>query len=310
MSMREKTPLYKRIWDWIRQRLIEGFEALTAYRWARVMLGFFAFVWHKMMDLAAWVPEKVEFLKSYDMDRDANTYMETFGKRAGGKIKKVYRRLYGAYSLLYQKHRMSVKMILTTLLLVLSMVLVLLDTNRTTALMCAGMGFSWLADAMLMGYPPVRRGFRQYFLWGMGGFACAQIAYTSAFMNVYAKTQGADGLFVYLGTWGIFALAGALIWLACIAFNHKQLAVLRVGTLVYAMLVSAMTAAACVVAISTTGRVWWLIPGAIFFYISDMMIALFDFGSVKVKHPDGWIWLFYAPAQLLLITGACAAAAI
>lgn len=306
MGTDEKTPLYQQLGEWIRQRLIEGYDALMAYDWARVTVESCIRIGRGMYSAVDKSVERMSTFMKGDMDGWANGLIETSGERMGGAMKRLMIR----YDRLYRKYRLPVKMIVTTLLLVLSMVLLLLYTSRTTALMCAGMGFSWLADAMLMGYPPIRRGFRQYFLWGMGGFACAMTVYTGAFLNLYERTPGAEGALIFLSAWSIFGFIAGVIWLCCIAFNKKQLVALRVGSLLYAMLVSAMAASACVVAIATTGRVWWLVPGAIFFYISDMMIALFDFGSVRVKHPDGWIWLFYAPAQLLLITGACAAAAI
>ena len=309
-ALKERRTLLRRLGDWICQRLSEGFEALTAYRWARVVMGFFAFIGRSVYHLAGAITAKASHVwNDYDADAIANAHIEAFGGHAGAALQKGARRLRPVVDRVYQRHRMTIKIVISTCLLTLSMVLLLLFTHRTSALMCAGMGFSWLADAMLMQYPPVRRGVRQYFLWGMAGFACAMACYIGAFLGIYTHTQGVSG-FVFYGAWAVFATAAVVIWLCSIATNGQQLLLLRLGTLGYALLVSAMAAAASAVTIATAGRVWWLIPGAICFFVSDMLIALFDFGSVRVKYPDGWIWLFYAPAQLLLLTGACAAAAI
>lgn len=309
-DLNESDTLIIRIARWIRQRLLEGFEALTAYRWARVIMGFFAFIGRSVYHLAGALSEKLSYVwNEMDADAFADEQIETLGGRIAEKGKRVLRRMQRLYASVYQKHAISVKMLITTCLLVLSMVLMLLRTCRTTALMCAGMGFSWLSDAMLMQYPPIRRGVRQYFLWGMGGFACAMACYIGAFFTVYTRAESVSS-FVFYGIWAVFAAPAVVIWLCCIATNPHQLLVLRGGTLVYAMLVSAMAASASATAIATAGRVWWLVPGGVCFFISDMLIALFNFGSVRSKYSDGWIWLFYAPAQLLLLTGACAAAAI
>ena len=46
-----------------------------------------------------------------------------------------------------------------------------------------------------------------------------------------------------------------------------------------------------------------MLLGGLLFYVSDTLIALNSFGSLRLKYQDLAIWTLYAPAQALLIAG-------
>lgn len=201
----------------------------------------------------------------------------------------------------------AIKIRISALLVLWAAILTAAHPGAPMALVCAGMGFSFFGDAMLMQYPPIRNMVRQYFLWGMGFFGAAQVCYLRAMWMLYARVRGVHPwpMYVAMSLYGLYALVlvGRLI-----LFRPRQPLALRIGATVYAMLVAAMAGAAAAACFSTAGRGWGLLVGGLLFFISDMLIALTDFGGLKLAHKEAWIWGTYVPAQVLLIT--CTAALV
>ena len=198
-----------------------------------------------------------------------------------------------------------IKIRVSALLVGLAALLLVRERSAAMAWMCAGMGFSWLGDAMLMQYPPIRRAVRQYFLWGMGFFALAQGMYLMGLWTAYWRvgSQVTWPVWLLCGVYCLVAL-GELCWM--VLPNRGQPLALRLGALVYALLLSLMAGLAAAVCVATRGRAWALLLGGLSFFVSDMLIALTDYGSLRLKHRDFWIWATYAPAQLLLLLGMAA----
>lgn len=197
---------------------------------------------------------------------------------------------------------LTIKIAITSGLLMLALFAYVNCPNVFTALCCAAMGFSWLGDALLMQYPPVTRGLRQYFLWGMMAFFGAQVCYTTLFLRL-GKALDTQSPYVIYGFIAVFVTAGLIIWAFTIARNRSQMLVLRIGAALYSVVVSLMAASACALFVAQPLRGCTLLLGGLLFYISDMLIALQNFGSLRLKYPDIVIWSLYAPAQALLITG-------
>lgn len=202
----------------------------------------------------------------------------------------------------YRKDFRRTSLYVTTLLVLLSVILLCIRPNRYTALACAAMALSWIGDTMLMQFKPISNRVRQYFLWGMGAFGCAMLVYSYTLLSIFSFMSGGE-LMLWWCFFAVFVFAGLLIWIFSIARNSNQILALRIGTLGYGILVSAMAASACSVAIASNGKAFILLFAGISFFISDMLIALCDFGSLKLKYRGLWIWLFYAPAQLMLLIG-------
>lgn len=207
-----------------------------------------------------------------------------------------------------EAHIMKIKIVLSSLLLALSCVACAASPSVFTALACAAMGFSWLGDALLMQYPPVARRLRQYFLWGMAAFFCAQACYTRLFLRL-GEALGTQSLLVVYGFIAVFVAAGVAAWVRTMAFNRAQMLVLRIGALLYAVIVSLMAASACALFVARPWPGLLMLVGGLMFYVSDLLIALSNFGSLHLRHRDIAIWALYAPAQALLLTGVWALSA-
>lgn len=197
---------------------------------------------------------------------------------------------------------MTIKIAVTSGLLMFALFAYVNCPNAFTALCCAAMGFSWLGDALLMQYPPITRGLRQYFLWGMAAFFGAQVCYTTLFLRL-GEALDTQSLYVVYGFIAVFVVAGVIIWAFTIARNRAQMLILRIGALLYSVVVSLMAASACSLFVAQPLLGCTLLLGGLMFYVSDMIIALQNFGSLRLKYPDIVIWSLYAPAQALLITG-------
>lgn len=299
-----------RLGGWIKDRLLDGYEALCQYRWARVILGFFAFLIRGVVRVAEGIQNAITRLVESDVDSAVDSRLDAMTEKGAARARHTGQSIYSIYDRLYRTHRMAIKMGLTTFLLVVALVLLMTRPNRYTALAAAAMGLSWVSDALLMQYPPLRRGVRQFFLWGMVASCMAMCIYTNIFMQLFSKSTNEQGQFVLICICAVFMLAAVLLWLFAIAFNARQMRVLRGATLVYLLLTALMAGCASAVALASGGRVWWLFIGAVGYFVANVFVALFNFGSLRKRHPDGWVWAFYAPAQALLLTGIAAAGAI
>lgn len=205
-------------------------------------------------------------------------------------------------------HIMKIKIVLSSLLLAFAGTACVFNPNAFTALGCAAMGFSWLGDALLMQYPPVARRLRQYFLWGMAAFFCAQACYTRLFLRL-GEALGTQSLLVVYGFIAVFVAAGVAAWVRTMALNRAQMLVLRIGALLYAVIVSLMAASACALFVARPWPGLMMLVGGLMFYVSDLLIALSNFGSLRLRHRDITIWALYAPAQALLLGGVWALSA-
>ncbi len=201
---------------------------------------------------------------------------------------------------LLMRREQRTKITVSAALVLLAAVCGVCKSTTPMWLACAGMGFSFFGDAMLMQYPPIRNLVRQYFLWGMGCFAAAQICYLRALWMIYA--QRSDGqlwpLALMIALYALFAL---LQLGRCILFREQQPALLRALATLYGLLVASMAGAAAAVCFATAGRAWLLLVGGLLFFISDLLIALTDFGGMKLPRKEAWIWGTYVPAQLCIL---------
>ncbi len=205
------------------------------------------------------------------------------------------------------ENEQAVKIRISAILVLLASILTVIHPHRAMALVCAGVGFSFFGDAMIMRYPPIAKLVRQYFLWGMGCFAVAQILYQRAMLALYLGT-GATAMWPLWIMVVAFGLLVLILLCAAVLFRPNQPLVLRAGALVYALLLAAMTGSTVAVCIATAGRGWPLMFGGLLFMISDLLIALTNLGGVHLEHREFWIWVTYVPAQLLLIFGTAALA--
>jgi hypothetical protein len=190
-------------------------------------------------------------------------------------------------------------------LVLLAAVMTAAHPRPPMALMCAGMGLSFLGDAMLMQYAPIRSMVRQYFLWGEGCFAAAQALYLTGLRQVYVRASD-NTLWPIQLISALFVALAVGVMLRLVLFRRGQPLVLRVGATLYAVLVGAMAGSAVATCLATAGRGWPLLLGGPLFLISDLLVALNDFGGMHMDNKDVWVWVTYVPAQALLILGVAA----
>lgn len=202
----------------------------------------------------------------------------------------------------YVRNERYVKIRTSAALVMLAGIMTAFHPRAPMALVCAGMGFAFFGDAMLMQYPPIRDKVRQYYLWGMACFAVTQTLYARAMWLLYTRASGNILWPIQLTVF--LAIAGALVFMGRVAlFSRKQPLILRIGATLYALLVAAMAGGAVAVCFAMAGRGWMLLTGGLLFFLSDSIIALNDFGGSSMDHKDAWIWFTYVAAQILLILG-------
>lgn len=203
------------------------------------------------------------------------------------------------------ENEQAVKIRISAMLVLTAGILTAIHPQKPMALVCAGIGFSFFGDAMIMQYPPIRGMVRQYFLWGMGCFAVAQILYQRAMLGLYLRA-GSTAMWPVWIMVAAFCLLALILLCARVLFRPNQPLALRIGALVYALLLASMTGSTAAACIATAGRGWPLLAGGLLFMISDLLIALTYLGGVHLEHKEFWIWVTYVPAQLLLIFGTAA----
>lgn len=149
-------------------------------------------------------------------------------------------------------------------------------------LILAGLVLSWIGDLLLAGST------ENLFLFGLGSFLLAHVAYTSAFVSMGIKYNWALGALVPVAVLSV----GAAIWLA--PFVAAEMAIpVRVYTAVISLMVVAAWSA------RGSGGPWLIPVGAVLFYLSDLSVAAGQF--VQIDFPN-YVWglPFYFSAQIML----------
>lgn len=127
---------------------------------------------------------------------------------------------------------------------------------------------------------------QRYFVFGLGAFLLAHVAYLAAFLP-YARTPQGTVLVAIVAT---FAAAGALL-----AVLIPRLGKLKFPVIAYFAIIMAMVAAA----LSIPQASWLLGAGAVIFALSDSLIAvrkfLQPFPGVNIA-----VWTTYVAAQFMM----------
>lgn len=154
--------------------------------------------------------------------------------------------------------------------------------SRYGRLLLTGLVLSWFGDLLLAGAT------ESLFLFGLGSFLLAHMAYTTAFMSLGIKRSWALGALVPVAVLSI----GAALWLA--PFVPTEMAV---PVKVYTAVISLMVIAA--VGARGHGAPLFIPVGAVLFYLSDLSVAAGQF--VQTDFPN-YLWglPFYFGAQVLL----------
>ncbi len=145
-----------------------------------------------------------------------------------------------------------------------------------------GLALSWWGDVLLLSRE------RWPFLAGLGAFLLAHVAYAVAFL-----IRGVDWAYAF----SALALLAPVAALIGRGLDGSVPAPMRVPVRVYTAVITVMVA----LAVGTAGERggWWIVAGAVMFYLSDLSVALDRFVSPGWKNKL-WGWPLYYGAQLVL----------
>lgn len=206
----------------------------------------------------------------------------------------------------------ALKLISIGILFCVSLAMAILSSNSWHWFAAAALGFSWFGDAFLAHFEPFTRNMKNPFMVGMGMFALAQICYITSF---WRSIQGMpllrmavpgipQGMEVLLSVLPVYLLVGIFFWVLMVMRSNNP-GYLKLGTLLYCLLLSTMGAFACAASFTGAFIAWPLMLGGILFIVSDGLIAAHEFAGriSNERRYDFFVWATYLPAQVLLFVG-------
>ncbi len=185
---------------------------------------------------------------------------------------------------------------LTKPLLVPLLLAWLLVTRRgklTNALrwLAVGLVFAWLGDLLLMFDGDLA------FMAGIGAFLLMQICYITAFTRIPGPG--------FVRAWKLTLLPYVAIWIVVNVLVSAGVGSLRIPVLIYSAVLVAMAVAALDLVLRVPRSPGWRVAwGALFFLVSDGLIALTEFGPLSTTPTlSAVIMATYISAQLMIVTG-------
>jgi uncharacterized membrane protein YhhN len=169
--------------------------------------------------------------------------------------------------------------------------------NRFAQKVFAALIWSWMGDVLLM-MVPVNANF---FLFGLGAFLIAQLAYASAFYED-ARLKGDRPVWLMPFAIAFFTTYCMLLF----GYMAPKLGGLKIPVLLYAIVISIMAIMAWTRYGTAKGRSYWLVAlGAGLFVISDSVLAINKFSN-PIPNAGIIIMLTYILAQYGITMGAIA----
>lgn len=98
----------------------------------------------------------------------------------------------------------------------------------------------------------------------------------------------------------VFLVVIVCEWLILIRKSNK-IKLTYIAGIIYGGILTSMTVFAFSLAVSVGGRWWITCVAAVFFIVSDLIIAITEIGNVKLKNTGLWVWLTYVAAQMGII---------
>ena len=198
------------------------------------------------------------------------------------------------FSLYFREGRVSA--VAKPLLVILLILYCLRATSRKNSsfyLLLSALACSWLGDVLLM----LEQKNALFFLYGLVSFLIAHVFYILLFLKIGNHRQPPAG-------WNLAILTGVAIYTAGLfLFLKPFLGALQVPVLLYAMALSGMLVSSIrAFGKSPRGHGWPCIIGAIFFVISDSMLAVNRF-YMPIADSGIWVMGSYMAAQWLIAKG-------
>lgn len=161
-------------------------------------------------------------------------------------------------------------------------------------LVFVGMVFGFLGDLVMA--KVIRTPNRVIF--GMLSFGVGHLCYIAAFLGL-GQLLGRESAASLAVTWLVYGVVSALLWYTLIRQPAKGRA-LNVATLVYALLLASMGAAAMALAVQDL-RLLPLALGGLLFIASDMFVGSELMRGTSFRSIGDVIWTTYTVAQMLIV---------
>lgn len=194
---------------------------------------------------------------------------------------------------------LTARMAMSVVLAVAALVLWRTETAGTTLadyglLVFLGMTFGLVGDLVMAKVIPTPN----RVIFGMLAFGVGHLCYIAAFIGL---GQGIDQSFAVglAASWLVYSLVSALLWYTLIRQPARGRA-LNVGTLVYALLLASMGAAAMALALQDV-RLLPLALGGLLFIASDMFVGSELMRGTSFRSIGDVIWTTYTVAQFLIV---------
>jgi uncharacterized membrane protein YhhN len=157
--------------------------------------------------------------------------------------------------------------------------------------LAAGLVFAWLGDLLLMFDGDLE------FMAGIGAFLVMQVCYIVAFTRIPGPG--------FVRAWKITLVPYVAIWIIVNVLVSAGVGSLRIPVLIYSAVLVAMAVSALDLVLRVRRSPGWRVAwGALFFLVSDGLIALTEFGPLSATPTlSALIMATYISAQLMLVTG-------
>ena len=194
---------------------------------------------------------------------------------------------------------LAARMAMSALLVLAALVWWLTGTAGTSLagyglLIFVGMTFGLVGDLVLA--KVIRTPNRVIF--GMLAFGVGHLCYIAAFIGL-GRDLGNGSTATLAVSWLVYSLVSVLLWYTLIRQPAKGRA-LNIGTLVYALLLATMAAAAMALALQDA-RLAPLALGGLLFIASDMFVGSELMRGTSFRSIGDVIWTTYTVAQMLIV---------
>ena len=178
------------------------------------------------------------------------------------------------------------------------------------ALLGVSLCVMWLSVAVESGYAPVARGLRQTYLIASLLRAGAFLPLLLGFFRGYLS-QGVPNNLVLQCAMVAMMVVHAVLFLALVALNTRQVLLLRLLAGVTGLL-SALTVAAAVAMAASCLSCPWPVPlagvagalGALLAFLADELMILRSLGGIRLKYYSIWVCLLMGAGYVLMLVWA------
>lgn len=188
-----------------------------------------------------------------------------------------------------------VKMSLSILILCLAIIAAIVKKTPYALLAMPAMLLGAHGDFCLTQTPMVKKLYKEPFLTGAMSFLIGHLFYIIAFATAARLSAGP-----FWGAFLIYGILAVIAWMTAMRGGSHGTA-FRIALLAYGLVIALMASFGFALAAARGGAFWLAAIGGALFVVSDGIIALNDFGGIKIPRADLLIWATYVPAQLLIV---------